>query len=125
MSLAAAAFRRTAATNTPLEAFAEPPPLPLRIGDGVAAVEQFIEAACAQVDERVWAVEDRIRDMQLNGQIPPARAASLGHGTSAHATAAAARQLAAHVSAAVDRRANTEAQLVSSCCQVAVVAAVS
>jgi hypothetical protein len=130
MARAAAALRRTAAAAAPQEGLAEPPPLPL--GADVAAVEQFIKAACAEVDKRVRAVEDSIRAMQLSGQIPPPRTASLCDGTPAHATAAEACQrrwsvaevgLAEHVAAAVDRRAKVEAQLVG--LQVAAVAAVS
>ncbi len=68
MACAAADLRRTAvSTAAPLEAVSGTPPPPLPLGAGVAAVEQFIESACAQVDERVRAVEDRIRAMQLSG----------------------------------------------------------
>ncbi len=126
MARAAAALRRTNAAAGLQDALAKPAPFAL--WTGVAAVEQFIERACAQVDERVRAIGDRIRAMQLSGQIPPPRAASVGDGTPTHATAAAARQrrwsvadagLAAHVAAAVGRRAITEAQL--ACCQIAAV----
>ena len=68
MIRAAASLRRAVAAASPLEVHAGPP-----LGAGVAAVEHFIETVCAQVDERVRAVEDRIRAMQLSGQIPPPR----------------------------------------------------